>query len=292
LYQETSEKAFFYPVIIMHKYVSDLDLCISHLVENGLRADNSFLETAEAVSNISKLVEISCGHRPTQDALALVMEEGGMPIRRQSITSMLYAAETLSPALTNQPFKDSLSRNNVDAIRGLRKALKSELSPEDFDLELLAYVNGFDEAVSLAMLKQHLSPEKVSASPAATPTNTRSSALRLSKLLGLTDVIRVRDDLVSGFTVDIPSEIESQDQAEAICFLVSLSGELGAGSEPAEAVSKLQDQLGLSPVDLFNLPAKIFCGADGDTFESMIGLIAEIRESNNQYPHQHAMEAS
>lgn len=97
LYKETQDDSYLYPPLTKQKFTSDLDLSIRHLVENNLRGDNTFLETANAVLNIRRLLVESLGADPTQDDLANEMSSRGMPIRRQSITAMLYLAEELSP---------------------------------------------------------------------------------------------------------------------------------------------------------------------------------------------------
>ena len=45
MYDEIKAESFLYPPASKQKFTSDLDLCISHLVENNLRGDNTFLSS-------------------------------------------------------------------------------------------------------------------------------------------------------------------------------------------------------------------------------------------------------
>lgn len=299
LYEETKDDSFLYPPTSKQKFTSDLDLCISHLVENNLRGDNTFLETSNAVLNIRKLLAESLGSDPTQEELASEMSRRGMPIRRQSITAMLYLAEELSPYITNQLFLDAASRKVVDAIRSLRNDLFEVKPHSQFDSELVTFINAQNGSVSLKQIREHFHMPANDPTPASRRSN-RSNAKNVLESFGLEDVVQGTDSLPSGFVVAIPQHIESALQADVCFLLVSLSGVLegdvntdvlkmmgmeDAGVDPEGLASAIRDRLNLTNADLSILPSKVFCHANEEGFESLIRLIAGIRASfhrNNQ----------
>ena len=88
LYDETKADSFLYPPVSKQKFTSDLDLCISHLVENNLRGDNTFLETANAVLNIRNL--LAEGSETTQELLAKEMSSSLSKPMVSSIAALRY----------------------------------------------------------------------------------------------------------------------------------------------------------------------------------------------------------
>lgn len=299
LYEETKDDSFLYPPTLKQKFTSDLDLCISHLVENNLRGDNTFLETANAVLNIRKLLVGVLGSEPTQEELAGEMSRRGMPIRRQSITSMLYLVEELSPYITNQLFLDLVSRKVVDAIRSMRNELVEVKPHGKFDSELVAFINAQNGGVSLKQIREHFHKPRYEPAPVNRQSN-RLIAKNVLGLFGLENIVHGVNTIPSGFVVSIPQRTESSLQAKVCFLLVSLSGVLEgqvtpevlavmgmdeAGVDPEVLASAIRDRLNLTNADLFILLSKLFCHANEEVFDSLIRLIVEIRtsfRSNNQ----------
>ena len=297
LYDETKAESFLYPPVSKQKFTSDLDLCISHLVENNLRGDNTFLETANAVLNIRNL--LAEGSEPTQELLAKEMSSRGMPIRRQSITAMMYLAEELAPYITNQAFLDCVSRKVVDSIRTLRNDLAEEMPSEKFDSALVEYVNSQPGNLSLKQIREHFLKKVVAPTTPGSRSN-KAIAKSVSDAFGLSHVVSGSEELPSGFIVSLPQHVDSPLQAEVCFFLASLSGVFDSsvsrevlaamglkdiGSDPADLASCVREHLNLTNADLSSLPSRVFCHASEEGFESLIRLIAGIRasfNSNNQ----------
>ncbi|MDF1746476.1 MAG: hypothetical protein P1V19_22455 [Gimesia sp.] len=292
LYEETGQENFLYPPTVKQKYTSDLDLCISHLVDNHLRGDNTFLETANAVVNIRKLIAESNGTEPTQEELTEEMSRRGMPIRRQSVTAMLYLSEDIAPKITNSAFLDSVSRKVVDSIRALRNDLGKEFSGDEFDARLVDFINSKPENVSLKLLREHFLPGvPAKGNP---PRSNKAIASSISNTFGLGDVVLGTDDLQSGFLVNLSEAVQDGIQAEVCFFLTSLSGVfdgpvsddvvegmgLGvAGGDPATLADAVRARLNLCDWDLLGLTSRIFCQANDEGFELLVRLIAGLRTS-------------
>ena len=292
LYEETGQENFLYPPMIKQKFTSDLDLCINHLVENHLRGDNTFLETANAVVNIRKLVTEGNGTEPTQEELAEEMSQRGMPIRRQSVTAMLYLSEDIAPRLTNSGFLDGVSRKVIDSIRALRNDLGKEFSGDEFDTRLVDFINSKSDNVSLKLVREHFLPGvPAKANP---PRSNKAIASSISNTFGLGDVVLGTDELQSGFLVNLSEAIQDGIQAEVCFFLTSLSGVfdgpvsddvvegmgLGvAGGDPATLAVAVRDRLNIRELDLLGLPSRIFCQANEVGFEQLVRLIAGLRTS-------------
>lgn len=287
LYESSKDEMFLYPPIIRKKFTSDLDLVVSHLVENHLRGENSFLETSNAVINIRRLMGQSDGGEPTQEALADEMESRGLPIRRQSITSMVYLSEHLAPKVTNKEFLTKVSRKAIDSIRALRKELSETLSSKDFDQQLIAYINehsGFIPVSKILTFFKSAQPK-----PSTTPRNNEAFASQLSKSCGLGEIICHSDTLYSGFYVSLPERVENRSQAEMCFLLASLSGafeddvgemvhdQMGLQDHDGDLLTTVRKRLNLNESDLLGLPSRIFFRSDEESFEALLGLIAGVR---------------
>lgn len=294
LYEETGSEEYLYPSIVKQKFTSDLDLCINHLVENHLRGDNTFLETANAVVNIRKLVQSGDGSEPTQEELAQEMSRRGMPIRRQSITAMLYLAEEIAPKITNDHFLSNVSRKLVDSIRSLRSDLDKEITGRDFDSRLIEFINSQPGSVSLKQIREHIRPEEQAGKSA--PRSNKALASSVSDEFGLKDIVHGTDRLPSGFLINLPRDPKDGFQAEVCFFLASLSGVFDGpvpedvvsgmgfddiGGDPSELAGAVRDRLNLAETDLSGLPSRIFCRANEEGFELLVRLIAGVRTSFN-----------
>lgn len=290
LYDETMDTRFLYPPVRKSEYSSELDLCINHLIENDLRADNSFFEKAIAVSNIFRLLAEEHGSEPTQDMLAERMTAEGMPIRRQSITAMLYAADLFSSNLTNNSFADSLSRKMVDQIRQVRKQVESTLAPSDFDEELVSFINAFDGAVSITQIRAHFLPS-------VTRPSTSDHAKKFAEALKIDVETKASESLSSGFLVRLPTSPEETDKRSALLlfYLVSLSGAIAPelplevaqdigldGFDTSKPVGELADmvmnQLGLSAFDIATLNLRVLGDLDNEAFKALVRLQDAVRE--------------
>lgn len=290
LYEETLEARFLHPPVRKAEYSSELNLCINHLIENDLRADNSFFEKAIAVSNIFRLLAEELGSEPTQDLLAERMAAEGLPIRRQSITAMLYAANIFSSKLTNNAFADTLSRKMVDQIRQVRKQVEDSLPPTDFDEELVSFINAFDGAVSVAQIRSHFLPPL----PQPVPSN---HAQTLIETLKLDFEAKTSEALGSGFLVKLPTDSDVVDKrsAQLLFYLVSLSGaitprlpvevaqEMGLdGFDPSKSAEELADmvmnQLGLTAFDIATLNLRVLGDLDNDAFKALVRLQDTVRD--------------
>lgn len=306
LYEETGSQSFLYPATVKQSFTSDLDLCINHLVENHLRGDNTFLETANAVVNIRKLVADSQGAEPTQEELAVEMSRCGMPIRRQSITAMLYLAETVSPNVSNQAFLDGVSRKVIDSIRVLRKSLEQSIPNDDFDAQLVAFINSRSDNVSLKSIRNHFQPVDPHLSK-ATPRSNKAVASHVSDVFGLKGIVQGTDSLPSGYLVALPEDTENKLQAEVCFFLTGLSGVFegavsedvllgmgldGIGSDPTELASAVRERLNLVEADLLGLPSRVFCRANDKAFESLVRLITGVRTSFHSNNNNNPLEKS
>lgn len=299
LYRETGEEQYLFPPIVKTDFASALDLCINHLVENELRGETSFLQKARAIFNIPRLLTENDGAEPTQEDIASQMANRGMPIRRQSITAMLYAVEALIPNLTNKPFVDSLSRKTVEAIRVLRKDQEDELSPDDFDQELITFANAFDEKVTIKTIKEHFLPSQAPTGNSKNLRNNKDRATQITGEFGLGEAVEPTEELTSGFLVRIPDEVKNKKQALILHYQVSLSGacngdvpdgvldqmglgQLVPGSGPSELTRVLLDRLDLSAGKIMGIPFQIYCDVDETVFESLMRLIAGVRTAKFQ----------
>ncbi|MCG8612264.1 MAG: hypothetical protein MI864_17210 [Pseudomonadales bacterium] len=297
LYRETGNEDFLYPKIVKQKFTSNLDLCINHLVENHLRGDNTFLETANAVLNIKGLVQLNDGSEPTQEELAQEMSRRGMPIRRQSITAMLYLAKDIAPKITNDTFLSNVSRKLIDSIRTLRNDLENDILGHDFDSNLIEFINSQTCNVSLMQIREHLQLRKQKDKPK--PISNQVLASSVSDEFGLKDVVQGTERLPSGFLVNLTRDIADDFQAEVCFFLASLSGvfdgpvsrDVVAGmgfddmsSHSRELADVVLDRLNLTESDLSGLPKRIFCRANEEGFELLIRLIVGVRTSVNNNP--------
>lgn len=284
LFEETGEEQYQYPEIIKDEYRSDLDLCIAHMIENSMRADNSFYETATAVVNARNLMTEESGEIPTQEELVDKMTEKGMYIRRQSVTGMLYLATDLGPRITNDIFLKDVSRKLIDSIRALKK--ESDLSEDEFDNALIDHVNGFRGKVTAKTIKEHLFGTLETSLPFHT---NHQLAEQLATSWGLDDLVELTESNPAGFTLNFPQYFNDKKQAE-YCFMLAsiaglftdLVGELevfGLGSDPIQRLGTACERVGLSERELLNHQASIFYATNDDEFESLIRLIAGVRKN-------------
>jgi ParB family protein of integrating conjugative element (PFGI_1 class) len=290
LYNETGEHRFLYPPVIAVDYTSELDICIDHLIENKLRADNTFSETSMAVANIRDALKKN-GLYPTQEALACELQARGLPVRRQSITSMLYLANELSPYITNTSYLNSCSRKQIDAIRSLRNELSTRIPCEKFDSILVEFVNRSSKHVAHAQLIEHIKRHVGTATPQITSPIDR--ATRMADSCGLANVIIPSDKTKSGFIVKLPDTV-NRSQAE-LCFLLAclsrvfetnvdsdISTEMGLTtqtSSPNELVSLVKEKLELS-TDGVDIAYRALIGISKDEFDTAVALISMIRSSD------------
>lgn len=293
LYEETRSDIFLYPPVIKLPFTSDLDLCISHLIENTIRGENTFLETAKAVFEIRNLLTEASAGTPTQGELAESMNDRGLPIRRQSITSMLYLVDELATEITNQAFLDQVSRNMVDGIRSLRKSIEGELAPDLFDSQLIDFINSHSGGVTVDAIKKHFlgNPSSVASEPF-------ELADQVSSLFGLNGVIRASSDTNTGFVVSIPFGIDDQSKAEACLWLADLSGAFDAqapasvmdqmgisadsGCDPSPLVAAILQRLKLSDANFYGLLPRVLSQTDGDDYNALIQLVSRVGSKVNK----------
>lgn len=296
LSSDGSDGSFLYPPTIKKKYTSDLDLCIDHLIDNSMRGDNTFLETSEAVVNIRNLMTDSTGIEPTQEELVVNMTERGMPIRRQSVTAMIYLAETIKPHIKNSAFISTVSRKTVDGIRSLRKELEATLSGVDFDELLVAFINDSSNGIGLSSIRKYFRTEYYDNTEKKSE-DIKIMASEVADIYGLGDVIRDTEYLDAGYLVKLPERIESHKQSDIYFWLISLSGALNGNhssliqkemgleistEEPRDVVKAVLDKLEIDNVSLIGLPYRLFSQVDDMSFKKLIGLLVEVRENFNK----------
>lgn len=292
LYEETKDARFLYPPVRKAEYSSELNLCINHLIENDLRADNSFFEKATAVSNIFRLLREELGSEPTQDMLAERMASEGFPIRRQSITAMLYVSNIFSSKLTNDAFAKTISRKMVDQIRQLRKQVEDFLPPTDFDEQLVSFINAFDRAVTVAQIRSHFLPSALQPVPS-------HHAQTLIETLKVGSQAKATEALSSGFLVKLPGNSVTVDKqsAQVLFYLVSLSGAISPrlpvevaqemeldGFDLSKSAEQLADmvmnQLGLTTLDIATLNLRMLGSLDNNAFNALVRLQDTVRGRN------------
>lgn len=294
LFEETQDEMFLYPPVIQKPYTSDLELCINHLVENHLRGENTFLETAYAVLNIRDLMAKANGEKPTQDALAEEMALKGMPIRRQSITAIFYASEVLGPNITNSAFLEELSRKTIDSIRAVRKTMEQHLDPSLFDNELIHLINAVNNKVTIQNIKSYFFNKYLKSSQI--PSEKAPEAVHhFSSKFGLSGHLVSSDTLPSGFLVSIPDRFDSKDQVNAYLLLLGMSGvldsdihasilsdmgfgQLGDGCDPADLASEIIRRLDLTSSEVLTFSTRLLGLGDDKTFESCMDLVVGMRD--------------
>lgn len=281
LFKETGEDRYLYPKIIKEEYISDLNLCIAHMIENRMRADNNFYETATAVVNARALMAEEGGDRPTQEELVEMMTEKGICIRRQSVTAMLYLATELGPRITNEAFLKDVSRKLIDSIRTLKKG--SGLSDEKFDNKLIEHINGFRGNVTAKTIKDHFLGK-----PKTYLAHTNYQlAEKLVGTWGLDGLVEANEGSV-GFTLNFPEHFDDKRQAKFCFLLASVAGlftdqvgeleMLGFGDDPEKRLSTACEMVGISERELLNHQVSAFYETNDDEFESLIQLIVGVRK--------------
>lgn len=294
LYEETQDEMFLYPPVIQKPYTSDLELCINHLIENHLRGENTFLETAYAVLNIRNLMAQASGEVPTQDALAVEMALKGMPVRRQSITAIFYASEVLGPNITNSTFLEELSRKTIDSIRAVRKTMEPHVDPSLFDNELIHLVNAGNNKVTIQDIKSYFFNKYLKSSQI--PNEKAPKAVHhFSSKFGLSGNLVSSNSLPSGFIVSIPDRFVSKDQVNAYLLLLGISGvldsnvhasvlsemgfdQLGDGCDPADLANEIIRRLDLTSSEVLTFSTRLLGLGDDKTFESCMDLVVGMRD--------------
>lgn len=278
LYKETNEERFLYPSVSKQKFTSDLNTCVSHLIENHLRADNSYAETARAVKNIRDIIKARDGQEPSQMKLHEELGQAGMPLRRQSLTGMLYFSDELAPYITNVRFNEEVSRKQIDAIRSLRKELSSDMSMsgDEFDSKLVQFINSHESNPPISKIKKHFKP-------------TTTHEVVPTREFNVTPT----EKSPTGCVVQLPKQIDSKKEAEAYFFVASLTGVFDCDASqdalelmgvPAEDGSQqdfletVLDRLELKHDDLPGLPGQLLLLSDDCEFESLVNLIIRLRK--------------
>ena len=296
LYDETKDELFLYPPVIKQDFTSDLDICGSHLIENELRGATSFLEKSYALQHIKHLISEDEGKEPSQEHLADQMSKLGFPIRRSSITAMLYAVELL-PEISNPSFKESLSGKVTEGIRSIRKEVEDEIGNDQFDYELVDFINETDGKVSLKMIKDNFVNSGVEPGNTNTKQSTYSNKALASSVcesFALDSDVIVGSDLVkSGFLVSMPEEgVHSEEQAQALFYLISLSGVFTECNEEANLVlgqrfenclnednlvKEVCASLELDLEKISEIPVSLLCESNEEVFDSLLRLVSGIR---------------
>jgi ParB family protein of integrating conjugative element (PFGI_1 class) len=294
LYEETQDEMFLFPPVIQKPYTSDLELCINHLIENHLRGENTFLETAYAVMNIRNLMAQTSGEVPTQDALAVEMSLKGMPIRRQSITAIFYASEVLAPNITNSTFLEELSRKTIDSIRAIRKSLEPHIEPRFFDNELIDLINAGNNRVTIQDIKSYFTTKYLKSSQTSSEKPPKA-VHHFSSKFGLSGHLIASASLPSGFLVSIPDRFDSKEQVNAYLLLLGISGVLESnvhasvlsemgfdqlcdGCDPADLANEIIRRLNLTSSEVLTFSTRLLGLGDDKTFESCIDLVVGMRD--------------
>ncbi len=293
LFEETGNEKFKYPPIKIEQYTSDLDLCCGHMIENELRGDTSFVEKSTGLLNISTLITDRDGIEPTQTKLSEVMEENGLPIRRQSITAMLYTAKVLIPRVTNVNFIEVLSRKTVDAIRSIRQKHNGDEAGKKFDDELITFINSRDGDITIKNLKDAFEEKPT----LKAVESNRKFAEKLASSVGLENTIVFDYQVKSGFLVKLPDKVENTHQAIMLYILASLSGvfdqtwskqltekvgmpEVSSGEgNPQNPIKRFLERLKLTELDVFGGLYKMSSELDQASFNTIMKLISGIRST-------------
>lgn len=293
LYETYKDEKYLYPPVVFEEFNSDLDLCINHLIENQLRGDNSFVDTANAVRNIRLMMADSEGVIPTQDQLAERMSELGMPIRRQSITAMMYAAETLLPLITNEAFVQMLTRKTLDSIRALKSSLAQVTGSHEFDDQLIEMINSNSHAVTPKEIDNYF---KLRTSSGLSPSKTSQIANSILKAVGH-QYLMSGTDSAGKISIEIPQEGIDPSRSKLIFWLISQAGGFKSnghlsiqGIDPRhpndESVDSLFKSLNLSITDVMNVNFDVLSDVDDRTYGQLISLIKEIRKNRVQSNYQ------
>ena len=285
LYEETGDDEYLYPKIIKEEYTSDLDLCVSHMIENNMRADNTFYEAATAIVNIRNLILKESGAAPTQEELVIKMTEKGMNIRRQSVTAMLYLAADLGPHISNERFLNEVSRKLIDLIRSLKK--KSDLTDEEYDISLIEHINNFGGKITAATIKEHFFGRPAKNQTSQLP---HKIAQDLAQSWGLEGLVEQCKKHPSNFTLTIPDNFDDKNQAKLFILLACFTGHIfdgeatlgmkGSGCDPSKTLETACNLAGITERELLEHQSSFFYRADENEFESFVQLIAEIRKNN------------
>lgn len=137
LQAETGDERFFRIPCLCRRWTGEADVLLSHLKENDLRGDLSFLDKARAVVEVKQLIaaETQTGE-VTQTLLAEVLKARGYGLSQGRISQLLYTVETLLP-LIPRALQAGLGRPQVERIRSLDRAArglwKDKVRDDDYD---------------------------------------------------------------------------------------------------------------------------------------------------------------
>lgn len=120
LWEETKDQRFYHVRCEFHPFVSETDALISHLRENDLRGDMTFIDRALAVQKAKAQLEVELGETLSLRKLEAAFKERGFPISNGLISRMEYAAG-LHPH-TPKALQAGLGRPQIERLQKLEKA--------------------------------------------------------------------------------------------------------------------------------------------------------------------------
>ena len=312
LYEDTQDDKYLYPPVIIGETESDLDLCIDHLIENDLRARNSFYERSIYVHYIAGLLSAEKGSELTQDEISDEMKSRGLPIRRQSITSMRWVADVIAPNVTNTIFLENLTRKSTDQLRSLRKKLSVDSTEENIDLQLIAFINDQEGNVSPKSFQDQFKASQQNSQisdQVKRETEIKAEVFGLVRdfgesTVGIGHLVKLTD-LRSGYVMVWPAKFNnkaeesiwwllvslskafdstmSPDEFEEILGLMGLTTELQHIEGPINLKSVLKDlgwKTAFSPIDALDIPGQFIATQEitDKEFETIIKLFTIIRK--------------
>ncbi len=265
LYNETGEERFLYPPITVGEYTSDLEIAANHLIENSLRGNNSFFEIASGVLKISEIMALEYGAVPTQEDISLQMKKLGMPIRRQSITSMLYAVNVLAPSITNTEFLSKMSRKLIDQIRSLKCELEGSLNDEEFTQELVGLINSYNRLLSFQEIESCLKKKSANSNP--TEKAIKSSNDLLARI-GIERLFDLSADPQRPVRAIKSQQNLSKDQSKMVLFALDIFADLMDSSQ-----EDVIENLGIGDCDYQGSCKTLVKTEDESTFKVLIQLL-------------------
>lgn len=134
LFDETGEDRFGAVSCVIRPWTGEADVLLSHLKENDLRGELSFVDKALAIADVKELLEDGADEPLTQASLAEILQRCGYGLSQGLISQMAYVVERLWPVLP-EALEAGLGRPQVAKIRALDRAAKALWIERDIDTE-------------------------------------------------------------------------------------------------------------------------------------------------------------
>lgn len=147
LYEETGDKKFYTINCLFRPWRGELKSIISHLTENGLRDDYTFIEKAIGVSKSKAIYETELGKSLSSRELSERLKQDGYPISYVLISKMLNAMEYLYPYIP-EILKRGLGKPQIEKILTLRAVCEDLYHRSGKFTDDTAFLEGFNLVLS------------------------------------------------------------------------------------------------------------------------------------------------